>query len=125
MTKPPEMIKEKYRKALRVGSCTKRYDEDIEAQVEDYWREYEEFHQLNIKVQDLLLEKGVPMIQFIPYVNFTRKVARLRRRYSKETLKNEVASQIKHGIEAGLDYEILAEICQKLFERQMELGGNM
>lgn len=121
MAKSAERVRRRYEESLMVGSCTKRFDNDIQSQVDNYWRGYEPIHYINEAVKEVLMERGVSMAQYIPYVNFARRIQRLCRHYQDKTLLQEVQRTIGIGKEFDrLNREVLKTICVELFNLPIE-----
>ena len=71
---------------------------------------------LESEVKKIMGESGLPTWHNIPYLNFGRKVLKLRRRFSGNTLHNEIGLQINLSEQNLLQQPILLQIVRAVFE---------
>jgi hypothetical protein len=68
----------------------------------------------------VLMERGVPPIQFVPYRNFALHLDKLFRQHSGETLRQLASAAIDYWTSYGLRPEVLNGICKQVFA--LEVG---
>ena len=128
MAKSPEIIKQRYKRALQAGSCTKRFDKNIESQVEEYWKKYDVIYQTNQIVKEELMKQGIPGFQFIPYANFARRMAKILQRYSDKTLEKTAERILTEHAADGLRPDVLFAIYDRVShlikEMKLSPAGN-
>jgi len=106
----------RYALSLAHSGCGRRLDQDLTRQAENYHHAYAAVRLIDDAVKDWLMNKGVTSIQLVPYLNFSRRVAKLRRRYHEETLKNEATYAVTEWSALGLRPELLTAMCRDVFD---------
>ncbi|MEO0080405.1 MAG: hypothetical protein ABIK44_07005 [candidate division WOR-3 bacterium] len=120
MAKEIDRALKRYQQALRFGSGTRRLDDNIEAQVDNYWQGYWPIQLTDSMVKRFLMERGVALTQFVAYANFARRVMRILRRYEAQTRMAEVCHAIDVWERQGLVREVLTMLCREVFDLAVE-----
>jgi hypothetical protein len=105
----------RYGNAVRQGSIPCRADGDSSGQTDNYRTASERSELRFEQVKQVLMEHGVPPIQFVPYRNFALHVDKLSRQHSGETLRQLASAAIDYWTSYGLRPEVLAAICEQVF----------
>lgn len=116
MAKEMSRIGTKYYLGLR-SRC--RADQNIWLQAENYWRGYEPVHLVDMQVKELLIRRGVSMLQYVPFANFARQIGRLCRCHGAGVRQAGVAELVSRYEEMGLPREVLVDICREIFELEV------
>jgi len=105
----------RYGNAVRQGSIPCRADGDSSGQTDNYRTASERSELRFEQVKQVLMEHGVPPIQFVPYRNFALHVDKLCRQHSGETLRSLAASAVDYWSAYGLRPEVLWAIAGTVF----------
>jgi hypothetical protein len=105
----------RYQRAIRNGITSLRADGDTSAQVEHYFQQRSLMQTLEQKTRQVLCAHGVPVLQFLLYLNFCRQVAKLQRTFEGEVLEQEVAVAVAMWVAKGLNMQVLEDIRNKVF----------
>ena len=110
----------RYAGSIRQGSSPCRADRNAEGQAANY-REAAERTELRAEqVRKVIMEHGVPLIQFMIYRNFGLHVDKLFREYSGESLRLMVTDAVARWSSYGCDPAILGSICEQVFGLRMD-----
>jgi hypothetical protein len=105
----------RYAGSVRQGSASCRADGNAEGQAANY-REAAERSELRAEqVRKVIMEHGVPLIQFMIYRNFGLHVDKLCRDYSGESLRARALDAVLRWKCYGCDRKILIAICGQVF----------
>jgi hypothetical protein len=110
----------RYGNAVRQGSIPCRADGDSSGQTDNYRTASERSELRFAQVKQVLMEHGVPPIQFVPYRNFALHVDKLCRQHSGETLRQLASAAIDYWTSYGLRPEVLKEICKQVFALEVD-----
>jgi hypothetical protein len=105
----------RYGNAVRQGSIPCRADGDSAGQSDNYRTAAERSELRFTQVKQVLMERGVPPIQFVPYRNFALHLDKLFRQHSGETLRSLAASAVDYWTAYGLRPEVLRAITGTVF----------
>ena len=105
----------RYGNAVRQGSIPCRADGDSSGQTDNYRTAAERSELRFAQVKQVLMERGVPPIQFVPYRNFALHLDKLCSQHLGETLLNHASSAVDYWSAYGLRPEVLREICETVF----------
>jgi hypothetical protein len=110
----------RYANTIRQGSSPCRADRNAEGQAANYREAAERAELRAVQVRQVIMERGVSLIQFMMYRNFGLHVDKLFRDYAGETLRSGIAAAIQRWTCYGCSPEVLTEICKQVFG--LELG---
>jgi len=105
----------RYAGSVLQGSSPCRADGDANGQAENYLDAAQRTALRADQVREVIMARGVSLIQFIPYRNFGLHVDRLTRNHSGATLRNLVIAAIEYWSAYGLRTEVLSDICVQVF----------
>jgi hypothetical protein len=105
----------RYGNAVRQGSIPCRADGNSAGQSNNYRTAAERSELRFTQVKQVLMERGVPPIQFVPYRNFALHLDKLFRQHSGETLHQLAASAVDYWSAYGLRPEVLRAIAGTVF----------
>jgi len=105
----------RYGNAVRQGSIPCRADGNSAGQTYNYRTAAERSELRFTQVKQVLMEHGVPPIQFVPYRNFALHLDKLFRQHSGETLRSLAASAVDYWSAYGLRPEVLRAIAGTVF----------
>jgi hypothetical protein len=105
----------RYGNAVRQGSIPCRADGDSSGQTDNYRTASERSELRFAQVKQVLMEHGVPPIQFVPYRNFALHVDKLFRQHSGETLRQLASAATDYWTSYGLRPEVLTAISERVF----------
>ena len=105
----------RYRNAVRQGSIPCRADGNSAGQTDNYRTAAERSELRFAQVKQVLMERGVPPIQFVPYRNFGLHLDKLCRQHAGETLRQLASAAIDYWTSYGLRPDVLAAICDRVF----------
>jgi hypothetical protein len=105
----------RYANTIRQGTSPCRTDLDASLQAANYREAAERAELRAVHVRQVIMERGVSLIQFMIYRNFGLHVDRLCRDYSGESLRLRVLDAIDRWGSYGCDPEILKTICRQVF----------
>jgi hypothetical protein len=105
----------RYLRAVQRGAVSARKDGDRVRQAEQYCEAHWRMRVIEQQIRMVLCEHGVPMMGFIGYFNYGRKLDRHCRHYSGETLRQLAAVALAEACAQGLDYGILVAIRNNVF----------
>jgi len=109
----------RYGNAVRQGSIPCRADGNSAGQTYNYRTAAERSELRFTQVKQLLMERGVPPIQFVPYRNFALHLDKLFRQHSGETLRQLASAAIDYWTSYGLRPEVLKAICEQVFRLEI------
>jgi hypothetical protein len=104
----------RYEQALREGRSPLRYDRDIPGQVAAFRFARERELRRASEVRRWLGTQGVPLIQYVVYLNFARHVAKVCRRYGLKTRAMLVAMAVDRWVAYGLERRLLESLYEHL-----------
>jgi hypothetical protein len=110
----------RYGNAVRQGSIPCRADGNSAGQTYNYRTAAERSELRFTQVKQVLMERGVPPIQFVPYRNFALHVDKLFRQHAGETLRQLASAAIDYWTSYGLRPEVLHEICKQVFALELD-----
>ena len=110
----------RYGNAVRQGSIPCRADGNSAGQSDNYRTAAERSELRFAQVRQVLMERGVPPIQFVPYRNFALHLDTLFRQHSGETLRNLASTAIDYWTSYGLRPDVLKEICRTVFNLETD-----
>jgi hypothetical protein len=105
----------RYGNAVRQGSIPCRADGNSAGQTYNYRTAAERSELRFTQVKQVLMEHGVPPIQFVPYRNFALHLDKLFRQHSGAALRNLVLAAIEYWSAYGLHTDVLIDICVQVF----------
>jgi hypothetical protein len=105
----------RYGNAVRQGSIPCRADGNSAGQTYNYRTAAERSELRFTQVKQVLMEHGVPPIQFVPYRNFALHVDKLCRQHSGETLRLRAQAAIEYWTAYGLRPDVLSAIAAQVF----------
>jgi hypothetical protein len=105
----------RYGNAVRQGSIPCRADGNSAGQTYNYRTAAERSELRFTQVKQVLMERGVPPIQFVPYRNFALHVDKLFRQHAGETLHQLALAAIDYWTSYGLRSDVLSDICVQVF----------
>ena len=110
----------RYGNAVRQGSIPGRADGNSAGQTYNYRTAAERSELRFTQVKQVLMEHGVPPIQFVPYRNFALHLDKLCRQHSGETLRQLASAATDYWTAYGLRPEVLKEICRGVFNLETD-----
>ena len=105
----------RYANTIRQGTSPCRTDLDASLQAANYREAAERAELRAVQVRQVIMERGVSLIQFMIYRNFGLHVDKLCRDYSGETLRARALDAILRWKCYGCRPEVLAAICEQVF----------
>jgi hypothetical protein len=105
----------RYGNAVRQGSIPCRADGNSAGQTYNYRTAAERSELRFTQVKQVLMEHGVPPIQFVPYRNFALHLDKLFRQHAGETLRQLASAAIDYWTSYGLRSDVLSDICVQVF----------
>jgi hypothetical protein len=106
----------KYEAKLRDGRGTLARHGSVERQVANYRVAFEHARALEARVRALLVEADVSPLHFPFYYAFARRLDRLSRICSGETLRLEAQAYAHYWAARGLNLVVLVTICVQVFD---------
>jgi hypothetical protein len=113
----------RYAGSIRQGTSPCRTDLDAGLQAANYREAAERAELRAVQVRQVIMERGVSLIQFMIYRNFGLHVDKLFRDYSGESLRLQVLDAITRWVCYGCEPEVLKEICQRVFALDLSNEG--
>jgi hypothetical protein len=110
----------RYANSVLQGSSPCRADGDANGQAENYLDAAQRTALRADQVREVIMARGVSLIQFIPYRNFGLHVDKLTRNHSGATLRNLVVAAVEYWSAYGLRTEVLSDICRQVFGLEMD-----
>ena len=101
----------KYEAKLRAGRGTLARHGSVELQMSNFRTAYERQRALEARVRDVLVAAEVPSIQYPFYFAFARRLDRLSRICSGESLRMEAQAYVDYWAARGLVAAVLKVIC--------------
>ena len=101
----------KYEAKLRAGHGTLARHGSIEQQACNYRAAYVHGRELEARVREVLVTAEVPSIQYPFYFAFARRLDRLSRICSGESLRVEAQAYLDYWVARGLVQSVLKEVC--------------
>ncbi len=111
---------QRYALALRQGRMNMRRDGDADDQVEQYRQALELERCIEVRTREVLNDCGVARIDRLAYFNFSRRIARLTRRFESRTLENETRNAVAQWLLQGAQHKVLLTICREVFSLNLE-----
>jgi hypothetical protein len=105
----------RYGNAVRQGSIPFRADGNSAGQTYNYRTAAERSELRFMQVKQVLMERGVPPIQVVPYRNFALHLDKLFRQHTGETLRQLATTAIDYWTSYGLRPEVLRAIAGTVF----------
>ena len=105
----------RYAGAIRQGSSPCRADGDAGGQTANYREAAERAELRAVQVRQVIMERGVSLIQFMIYRNFGLHVDKLFRDYSGESLRLRADDAIARWTSYGCNHEVLKQVCSQVF----------
>ena len=109
----------RYANTIRQGTSPCRTDLDASLQAANYREAAERAELRAVHVRQVIMERGVSLIQFMIYRNFGLHVDKLFRDYAGESLRLMVMDAIARWSSYGCDQAILGSICAQVFGLNM------
>lgn len=106
----------KYEAELRAGRGTLARHGSVERQAVNYRVAFAHARLLEARVRSVLQEADVPSISYPFYYSFARRLDRLSRICSGETLRIEAQAYARYWAERGLNQTVLETVCFQVFE---------
>jgi hypothetical protein len=106
----------KYAAKLRAGHGTLARHGSIEQQVANYRAAYVHGRELEARVREVLLVANVPSISYLFYFAFARRLDRLSRICSGESLRVEAKAYLDYWAARGLAAPVLRSVCAQAFD---------
>lgn len=110
-----ERAHRRYANSVLQGKSPCRADGNADAQSSNYGEASERMELRADQVREVLMNHGVPLIQFVPYRNFGLHVDKLVRNHSGRMLNNLALAAIEHWSAYGLRPDVLRYICESVF----------
>jgi hypothetical protein len=110
----------RFEHGLRSGPGSRRSDNDLDKQVRNYRKGSAPIAAADGRVRDILNEEGVSVIQYVIYLNFGRRMARLSRMYTDKTLRFEAMLAVAQWQYQGSSRDILTTICRQVFDLDLD-----
>jgi hypothetical protein len=101
----------KYEAKLRAGHGTLARHGSIERQMDNFRAAYVHGRELEVRVREVLVAADVPSIQYPFYFAFARRLDRLSRICSGESLRLEAQAYVAYWVARGLVESVLKEVC--------------
>jgi hypothetical protein len=120
VSKDIERVCARFERQLRAGLGTRRSDNDLARQAKNFRRGIAPYVEMEMPVRQILNESGVSVIQYALYFNFSRRLAKLKKEYSANTLVQEAWLAVSHWTRQGLKPEILKTICYVVFNLDLD-----
>jgi hypothetical protein len=111
----------RYANTIRQGTSPCRTDLDAGLQAANYREAAERAELRAVQVRQIIMARGVSLIQFMIYRNFGLHVDKLCRAYSGESLRLQVLDAVLRWTCYGCQPEILRAICQEVFALDVSL----
>jgi len=106
----------KYEAKLRAGRGTLARHGSIELQMSNFRVAYERQRELEGRVREVLLAADVPSISYPFYFAFARRLDRLSRICSGESLRMEAQAYLAYWVARGLVREVLKAVCAQALD---------
>ena len=106
----------KYEAKLRAGRGTLARHGSIERQMASFRTAYEHQRELEARVRDVLVTAEVPSISHPFYFAFARRLDRLIRICSGESLRMEAQAYLAYWAARGLVGEVLKAVCMQALD---------
>jgi hypothetical protein len=106
----------KYEAKLRAGHGTLAGHGSIEQQATNYRAAYAHGRELEARVREVLLVADVPSIQYPFYFAFARRLDRLSRICSGESLRVEAQAYLAYWVARGLIQSVLRTVCTQALD---------
>jgi len=110
----------RYVRAAKQGRLPVRGDGDVADQVEQYRAAMMRERWLVDSTRAVLAECRITRATELPYLNFARRVDKLVRKYSEQTLANEVRRAAELWVLNGARREVLVQILRRVFELELK-----
>jgi hypothetical protein len=110
----------RYANTIRQGTSPCRTDLDAGLQAANYREAAERAELRAVQVRQIIMARGVSLIQFMIYRNFGLHVDKLCRDYSGESLRLRVLDAIDRWISYGCARDILSQICGQVFGLEID-----
>jgi hypothetical protein len=120
MSKDIDRVCARFERQLRAGLGTRRSDNDLARQAKNFRRGIAPYVEMEVPVRQILNGAGVSVIQYALYLNFSRRVAKLKREYSANTLFQETLLAVSHWTRQGLRPDVLKTICYVVFNLDLD-----
>ena len=108
---PADRASAKYEAKLRAGRGTLARHGSIERQMDNFRAAYERQRELEHRVRDVLVAAEVASIQHPFYFAFARRLDRLSRICSGESLRVEAQAYLAYWVARGLVESVLKAVC--------------
>ena len=106
----------KYELKLRTGHGTVARHGSMDRQASNYRTAYVHGRELDARVRDVLIATDVPSIHYPFYYAFARRLDRLSRICSGESLRVEAKAYLDYWVARGLAGPVLKEVCILVFD---------
>ena len=110
----------RYAGSIRQGTSPCRTDLDAGLQAANYREAAERAELRAVQVRQVIMARGVSLIQFMIYRNFGLHVDKLFRDYSGESLRLRALDAILRWKCYGCKPEVLNEICKQVFKLEVD-----
>ena len=108
---PADRACAKYEANLRAGHGTLARHGSVELQMSNFRAAYERQRELEDRVRNVLVTADVPSIQYPFYFAFARRLDRLSRICSGESLRIEAQAYLDYWAARGLVESVLKAVC--------------
>jgi hypothetical protein len=105
----------RYAATLRQGTNPCRADGNSAGQTGNFRNAFERAELRYTQVREVMMERGVPPIQFLAYRNFALHLDKLCRDYAGETLRERALDAVLRWKCYGCSQELLKTICRQVF----------
>ena len=116
MTNDPDSGWLKYELKLRTGHGSLARHGSMDRQASNYRAAYERARALEAGVREVLVAADVPSIHHPFYFAFARRLDRLSRICSGESLRVEAKAYLDYWVARGLVEPVLRAICAEVFD---------
>ena len=106
----------KYEARLRAGRGTLARHGSVELQIGNFRVAFEHARELEGRVREVLHAAGVESIQYPFYFAFARRLDRLSRVCSGESLRMEAQAYLSYWVARGLVGEVLKAVCMQALD---------
>ena len=106
----------KYELKLRTGHGSLARHGSMEQQASSYRAAYVHARELEARVREVLFADNVPTIQYPFYFAFARRLDRLSRVCSGESLRVEAKAYLDYWVARGLAEPVLRAVCALVFD---------
>jgi hypothetical protein len=111
---------QRYAGSIWRGAAPCQIDGDSIGQAANYLDAAERAALRAEQIRQVIMDHGVPLIQFVPYRNFGLHLDKLTRNHTGATLRNLTLAAMDYWSAYGLRPEVLKEICKQVFALEVD-----